>query len=210
MSLKAGVDVDITYEPAYMKPLVENVEEGKVSMAILDRAVRRVLEQKFRLGLFDQPYADSNQAEKVVHSQDHQELALRAAREGAVLLKNDGSLLPLSRSVKSIAVVGPDADAPQNQLGDYSPSKVLQHVTTILEGIKTAVPASVHVTYAKGCGVMGDDKGGFTEAVNNARSADVAVVVVGEQQERRESATSANDRPTDGEGFDVASLDLTG
>jgi beta-glucosidase len=210
MSLKAGVDVNITYEPAYMKPLVENVEEGKVSIAILDRAVRRVLEQKFRLGLFDRPYADSNQAEKVVHSQDHQELALRAAREGAVLLKNDGSLLPLTRSVKSIAVIGPDADAPQNQLGDYSPSKVLQHVTTILEGIKTAVPASVHVTYAKGCGVMGDDKGGFTEAVNNARSADVAVVVVGEQQERRESATSANDRPTDGEGFDVASLDLTG
>jgi beta-glucosidase len=210
MSLKAGVDVDITYEPAYMKPLIENVQEGKVSIAILDRAVRRVLEQKFRLGLFDQPYADPNQAEKVVHSHDHQELALRAAREGIVLLKNDENLLPVSRNVKSIAVIGPNADAPRNQLGDYSPSKVLQHVTTVLEGIKAAVPASVHVTYAKGCDVVGDDKSGFAEAVNNAKSADIAVVVVGEQQERSESASSPKDRPTDGEGFDVASLDLTG
>ena len=210
MSLKAGVDVDITYEPAYMKPLIENVQEGKVSMAVLDRAVRRVLEQKFRLGLFDRPYADSNQAEKVVHSQDHQELALRAAREGIVLLKNDDDLLPLSRNVKSVAVIGPNADAPRNQLGDYSPSRVLQHVTTVLEGIKAAVPASVRVTYAKGCDVVGDDRSGFTEAVNNARNAEVSVVVVGEQQERSESAISPKDRPTDGEGFDVASLDLTG
>jgi beta-glucosidase len=210
MSLKAGVDVNITYEPAYMRPLIENLQEGKVSMAVLDRAVRRVLEQKFRLGLFDQPYADSNQAERVIHSQDHQELALRAAREGIVLLKNDGKLLPLSRSMKSIAVIGPDADAPRNQLGDYSPSKVLQHVTTVLEGIKAAVPASVRVTYAEGCDVVGDDKSGFTEAVNNAKNADIAVVVVGEQQERSESASNPKDRPTDGEGFDVASLDLTG
>ncbi|MGI8959085.1 MAG: glycoside hydrolase family 3 C-terminal domain-containing protein [Bryobacteraceae bacterium] len=210
MSLKAGVDVNITYEPAYMKPLIENVQEGKVSMMILDRAVRRVLEQKFRLGLFDQPYADPNQAEKVVHSPEHQELALRAAREGIILLKNDGNLLPLSRNVKSVAVIGPDAAAPQNQLGDYSPSKILQHVTTVLEGIRAALPASVRVTYAKGCDVVGDDKSGFTEAVSNAKSADVAVVVLGEQQERSESATSPKDRPTDGEGFDVASLDLTG
>src|SRR5437773_3718990 len=128
LALDAGVDVNITYEPAYMGPLIENVNEGKVPMALVDRAVRRVLEQKFRLGLFERPYADPQHAEKVVHSKEHQDLALRAAREGIVLLKNQSNLLPLRKNLKSIAVIGPDADNSVNQLGDYSPSVVLQHV----------------------------------------------------------------------------------
>ncbi len=211
MSLKAGVDVDITYEPAYMKPLIENVEEGRVPTALVDRAVRRVLEQKFRLGLFDNPLVDPDRAVKTVHSPEHQALALRAAREGIVLLKNDGNTLPLNKPLKSIAVIGPDADSARNQLGDYSPSELLQHVTTILEGIKGVVSPSTQVTYVKGCGVLGDDKSGFAEAVKAASSADAAVVVVGEQQESiHHGSNDPNDRPTDGEGYDVASLDLTG
>jgi beta-glucosidase len=81
--------MDITYEPAYMGPLVENVEEGKVPEELIDRAVRRVLDLKFRLGLFEHPYVDAAKAEQIVHSKEHQDLALRVARESIVLLKND-------------------------------------------------------------------------------------------------------------------------
>src|ERR1022692_4029447 len=135
LALKAGVDLDITYEPAYMGPLIENVEEGRVPIALVDRAVRRVLELKFRLGLFENPYVDVDRAIRTVHSQPYRDLALRAGREGIVLLKNERNLLPLKKNLKSIAVIGPDAENVMNQLGDYSPHKVPQHVVTILEGI---------------------------------------------------------------------------
>ena len=209
LALKSGVDLDITYEPAYMGPLIESVEEGRVPLALVDRAVRRVLEQKFRLGLFEHPYADPGQAERVMHSEEHQQLALDAAREGIVLLKNDGNLLPLSRSLKSIAVVGPNADSASNLFGDYAPSVVPQRVQTILDGIKSKVPPGTRVVYAKGCAVNDEDKSGFAAAVEAARQAGVAIVVVGEQA-RREGAEDRSPRPTDGEGYDVASLDLTG
>ena len=212
IALKAGLDVGISYETAYMKPLIENVEEGRVSMHTVDRAVRRVLEQKFRLGLFENPYVDPGPAIQTVHAKEHQELALRAAREGIVLLKNEKNLLPLNPNVKSIAVIGPNANAPRNQLGDYTTTKVLQHVVTPLEGIKGRVSPQTQVIFAKGCDVLGSDKSGFPEATNAAKKSDVAIVVVGEQQEKDPMAdgSSAKDRPTVGEGFDVASLDLTG
>jgi beta-glucosidase len=201
LSLRAGVDLNITYEPAYMGPLVESVEEGRVSMALVDRALRRVLEQKFRLGLFENPYVNADHAVQVVHSQVNQALALRAGREGIVLLKNDQNLLPLNKDLKSVAVIGPNADDVMNQLGDYSPRKVLQHVTTVIEGIRSAVSTQTKVTYARGCEITGTDKSGFAEAVGAAKGADIAIVVVGERQ---------HGSPTDGESHDVASLDLSG
>jgi beta-glucosidase len=201
LALRAGVDVNITYEPAYMGPLVESVEEGRVPMALVDRAARRVLEMKFRLGLFEHPYVDVDHAAQVVHTPANQELALRAGREGIVLLKNDTHLLPLKKDLKSVAVIGPNADDVMNQLGDYSPRKILQHVTTVLEGIKSAVSPQTRVIHARGCEVTGMDNSGFAEAVRAAKGADVAIVVVGESQ---------HDPHTDGESHDVASLDLTG
>ena len=201
LGLRAGVDLNITYEPAYMGPLVESVEEGRVPMALVDRAVRRVLELKFRLGLFENPYVDVERAVQVVHSQAHRDLALRAGREGIVLLKNEKNLLPLKKDLKSIAVIGPNADDVMNQLGDYSPRKILQHVTTVIEGVKAAVSPDTRVTLVRGCDVTGTDKSGFAEAVRVAKGADVAIVVVGESQ---------HGTRTDGEGHDVASLDLSG
>ena len=208
LGLRAGVDLDISYEPAYMGPLIENVAEGKVPVALVDRAVRRVLELKFRLGLFEHPYANLEQAQKVMHSKAHQDLALRAAREGIVLLKNDNNLLPLKKDLKSIAVIGPNANNASNLFGDYAPEVVLQPVHTILDGIKAKVSPATRVSYVKGCGVKSQDKSGFPEAVAAAKHADVAIVVVGEQA-RREGAEN-QEPPTDGEGYDVASLDLTG
>src|SRR5206468_7172623 len=208
LALKAGVDINITYEPAYMRPLIENVKEGRVPMELIDRAVRRMLELKFRLGLFEHPYVDVAHAKQIVHSKEHQQLALNAAREGIVLLKNENNILPLRKDVKSIAVIGPNANSASNLLGDYSPSVVLQHVSPILDAIKAKVSPATRVVYAKGCGVNLQDKSGFPEAVRAAKNASVAILVMGEQA-RREGETQ-QEPPTDGEGYDVASLDLTG
>ena len=102
LALRAGVDVGISYEPGYMLDLVASVREGSIPEALVDRAVRRILRQKLRLGLFDRPYVDLALAQRTVHSQAHQDVALEAAREGLVLLKNDGGLLPLDRrSIRS-------------------------------------------------------------------------------------------------------------
>ena len=170
LALKAGVDVNITYEPAYMGPLIENVKEGRVPISLIDRAVRRVLEQKFRLGLFENRYVNVDHASPLVHSQPHQDLALRAAREGIVLLKNERSLLPLKRNMKSIAVIGPDAENLMNQLGDYSPHKIPQHVVSILEGIQAQAGPKTKVVRVKGCTVLGDDKSGFAEAIRSQKA----------------------------------------
>jgi beta-glucosidase len=204
LALRAGVDLDITYEPAYMGPLIENVQEGRVPMELVDRALRRVLEQKFRLGLFEHPYVDPEQAVKIVHSKEHQELALQTAREGIVLLKNDHNLLPLKKALKSIAVIGPNADNSNNQLGDYSPEKILQHVVTVLEGIKGKVSPATRVVYVKGCEVFGGDKSSFQKATGAAKGAEIAVVVMGENTRYSDNGGS------DGEGRDIANLDLTG
>jgi beta-glucosidase len=209
LALKAGVDVNITYEPAYMGPLIENVEEGRVPIALVDRSVRRVLEQKFRLGLFENAYVNVDRALQIVHSQADQDLALRAAREGIVLLKNERRILPLKKGLKSIAVIGPDAENPMNELGDYSPHSIPQHIVTILEGIQAQASSNTRVARAKGCDVLGDDKNGFAEAIQVAKNADVAIVVVGESEGKNE-VDEHKDRHTDGEGHDVASLDLSG
>ena len=206
MSLQAGVDMDITYEQAYMGALVEAVEKGIVPEALVDRAVRRVLELKFKLGLFEHPYVDLAHAQEVVNSKEHQDLALDAAREGIVLLKNEKNILPLSKGLKSVAVIGPDADNGWSQLGDYSPSVVPHKISTILEGIRQKVSPHAKLMYAQGCDVIGG-KQNIAEAVAAAKKAQIAVVVVGENPD---NAGKGKLSPTDGEGYDVASFDLTG
>ena len=203
LAIKAGVDVGISYETAYMQPMIENVREGRVSMAYIDRAVSRILRQKFRLGLFDHPFVDPDHAVQVTHTKQSQELALTVAREGIVLLKNEKNLLPLKKNIKSIALIGPNADDELNILGDYVPHKIPQHVVTIREGIQNKVGPAVRVEYVKGCDVIGTKRNEIEKARAAAKNAAVAVVVVGENAREAEDAT-------DGEGYDVASLDLTG
>ena len=205
LAVNAGVDVGISYEPAYMQPLIENVREGKVSMGVIDRAVRRILRLKFQLGLFENPYVDPARAEEISHSKEHQQLALQAAREGIVLLKNENNLLPLDKGVKSIAVIGPNADNEKNQLGDYVARTILQNIVTVLDGIKNKVSSETNVEYVKGCDVIGTEFNEILKAQNAAKKADIAVVVLGENEWRTEGKKGTN-----GEGYDVASLDLTG
>ncbi|OGD19751.1 MAG: hypothetical protein A2W03_13495 [Candidatus Aminicenantes bacterium RBG_16_63_16] len=204
-ALRAGVDVGISYESGYMKDLVESVKEGKVPVALVDRAVRRILRQKIRLGLFENPMVDPARAVKIVHNAEHQDLALEAARESIVLLKNENRLLPLRKDLGSIAVVGPNADDVLNQLGDYVSLAVLQDVTTILEGIQSFVSPKTKVAYVKGCNVVGTDLNEIDQARQAAAASEAAVVVVGENEWRKPGKTG-----TVGEGFDAATLELTG
>ena len=205
VALKAGLDVGISYEEGYMMPMIENIKEGKVNMSLIDRAVRRILLQKFRLGLFENPYVDADHAVRVSHTKENQDLALQVAREGIVLLKNDKNLLPLKKNIRSIAIIGPNADDRLNQLGDYIPHVVPQEVETVLKGIRGKVPESTKITYIKGCNVLGNELNEISKAQKAARNADVAIVVVGENERRAAKKTG-----TDGEGLDVETLDLTG
>ena len=148
---------------------------------------------------------DPDHAVSVSHTKENQELALQVAREGIVLLKNEKNLLPLNKNIRSIAVIGPNADDRLNQLGDYTPKVVPQEIETVLKGIKNIVSANTKITYVKGCNVIGNELNEISKAQKAAKNADVAIVVVGENERRAEKRTG-----TDGEGFDVESLDLTG
>jgi beta-glucosidase len=171
----------------------------------VDRAVRRILRQKMRLGLFESRLVDPERAASVVHSAEHREVALRAAREGIVLLKNERDLLPLRKDIREITVIGPNADDPKNQLGDYTAEVVLQDVITVLEGVRAKVEPGARVRHVRGCDVIGDATDEIAAAAGAARTADVAIVVLGENEWHAPGKTGTN-----GEGFDVASLDLTG
>jgi beta-glucosidase len=196
--LKAGVDVNITFESGYMADMIDNVREGTVPMELLDRSVERILRLKFELGLFENPYVDPEKAVWTVHNSEHQELALRAAREGIVLLKNEGNLLPISKQIDSLAVIGPNADDSENLLGDYIPKKLLYRSDTVLDCVRQLVSPQTKVHYAKGCDILDDDPSGLEEAREAAKKAKLAIVVVGE------------DRRTNGESRDSVDLELTG
>ena len=211
--LRAGVDVDITLEPGYRHDMIENVKEGRVAMETIDRTVRRILRIKFLLGLFENPYINPDRAVKVVHTKQNQELARQVAREGIVLLKNENNLLPLDKNIKSIAVIGPNADDRRSQLGDYIPKKILQEIVTVLDGIKNKVSGRTEVVYVKGCDILSTDvidkrfprrkksqlkAPEIEKAREAAGNADVAVVVIGENE------------VSNGESHDAADLDLTG
>src|SRR5260370_22461186 len=151
-SIEAGLNVktNFTGPNDFILPLRELVKEGKVSIKTLDDRVRDVLRVKFILGIFDHPYvADAAATERLVNSVDHQQVALRAARESIVLLKNDQNLLPLNKEIKSIAVVGPNADDDSTARYRYGPSSLKG--VTVLEAIKTKLGSRVMVNYAKGC-----------------------------------------------------------
>jgi beta-glucosidase len=198
LALNAGLDVSISLEPGYMQDMIESVEDGTVSMALIDTAVSRTLRMKFELGLFESPFVEIDNAVKNARQEASQQLALQAAREGIVLLKNEGNLLPLDKNLRSIAVIGPNANTGMNQLGDYIPRTLLQHIVTPLDGIRATVSPRTEVTYVEGCKLLGEELNQIEAARRAASNAEVAVVVVGESKE------------TCSEKSDAATLELTG
>lgn len=218
LALKAGVDFDLEGN-SYGPNLEKKLQEGKITMEDLDRAVRNVLRLKFQMGLFENPYVDPNVAAKVVRSKEHKELARQVAREGVVLLKNDG-LLPLSKNLKRVAVIGPNADMMYNQLGDYTAPQDRKELTTVLDGVKNLLPEA-QVTYVKGCAVRDTTQSQIKEAVAAAKAADVTILVVGGSSARDFETTylstgaaivnkNAIADMECGEGYDRADLHLMG
>ena len=176
-SLKAGLDMDLGGD-AYGNNLKKQLEDGNVSMNDIDRAVANVLRLKFEQGLFENPYVDPKMARQTCRSAEHQAIAEEVAAEGIVLLKNDGAL-PLSRSIRRIAVIGPNADTPYNQLGDYTAPQPREAIHTVLDGVKAAVGDKTEVVYAKGCAVRDTTTADIPAAVRAAEGADAVVLVVG-------------------------------
>src|SRR5258706_3937234 len=151
-SIEAGLDVktNFTKPEDFILPLRELVKEGQVSMKTLDDRVRDVLRVKFILGIFDHPYvADAVATKRLVNSAQHQQFALRAHRASLVLFEHEKNILPLSKGIKSIAVIGPNADDDSTARYRYGPNAVKG--VTVLEGIRTKLAGAVKVNYAKGC-----------------------------------------------------------
>ena len=222
LSLEAGVDVDLGAN-AYGKRTLELLNEGRLEMKYVDQAVANILRLKFKMGLFENPYVSPKDAKKYVRSEAHRQVAREVAREGIVLLKNDG-ILPLSKEVKSIAVIGPNADTQYNQLGDYTAPQDDKFITTPLEGIQAAVSKKTEVKYVKGCAIRDVTMSDIPAAVKAAEESDVVVLVVGGSSARdfrvkyeATAAAIANDEEGQilldmdcGEGYDRSTLDLLG
>ena len=193
LALEAGVDMDMVSR-IYMDDLPALVRAGRIPMAVVNEAVRRVLRAKAALGLFDDPYhgATVERQRAALLAPEHRQLARRVAEEAIVLLKNDGQRLPLGASVKTIAVIGPLADDKVSALGSWPGRGDPRDAVTPLEGIK-ARAGSVSVVYAKGSGITDTATVGFPEAVAAAKQADVAVLVLGEAGDMSgEAASRAN------------------
>jgi beta-glucosidase len=202
-ALEAGIDIELPKMDCYGQPLIDAVKEGMISEATINESVERVLTAKFELGLFDDLYVDVDSVPGLFETPEQRDLSRDIARKSIVLLKND-NVLPLSKDVRSIAVIGPNADNARNMLGDYafmahrSYDKTSVHIVTVLEGIKNKVSESCCVTYAKGCDIIGSSTDGFAEAVDAAKAADAAIVVVGDNSGIFGKGTSGeNDDRTD-------------
>ena len=220
LALKAGLDMDLG-GGAFGKNLKKALDEGLITMADLDRAVANVLAMKFRLGLFDTPYVQPKRAREVCRSAEHKQLAQKVAEEGTVLLKNDG-ILPLSRTMKRIAVIGPNADMPYNQLGDYTAPQAREEISTVLDGIRDVAGNNVEVVYERGCAIRDTTSADIPAAVRAAEGADAVVLVVGGSSARdfetkyiATGAATVDESKTlsdmeCGEGFDRATLSLLG
>ena len=216
MALKAGVDIDLGgYN--YGGFLKEALQRGLVSEKDIDRAVRHVLQLKYDLGLFENPYVDEALAEAEVGTEENAQVAKQVALESAILLKNDG-ILPFGEHINKVAVIGPNADNMYNQLGDYTAPQAPDRIVTMLEGIREKGRAEV--TYAKGCAVRDENDANIDEAVKVAKAADVVVLVVGGSSARdfktsyeETGAAIVNESISDmdcGEGYDRSTLKLLG
>ena len=194
-ALNAGVDMDMQ-GAVFMENMAKSVEDGRVSQANIDRAVRRVLEMKYRLGLFEDPYRYSDEArqEATLYKPEFLEAARDVARKSMVLLKNEGDVLPLAASADRIAVIGPLGNSKTDMIGSWSAAGDRQtRPVTILEGMQARAGDGVTVEYAKGASYAFEDEGktdGFAEALALAEKSDVIVAAMGERWDMTGEAAS--------------------
>lgn len=200
--LNAGVDMEMVSR-LYNKHAAELLRERKLSVASIDEAVRHVLRIKFRLGLFEKPYTDEARESNSIFIPEHLDAARETAGRSLVLLKNEGDVLPLSKSLKSIAIVGPLADSQKDVIGSWTGDGRPEDAVTLLAGIKSKVSPQTIIKYAQGCEINDDSTTGFAEAVRIARESDAVIVAVGESADMSGEAASRSSLDLPGRQMDL-------
>lgn len=230
LALNAGIDVELPETKCYGAPLMHAVKSGFVGESLIDTSVERILRKKFELGLFENPFVDVEGVMAVYETPAQRQLARQIAEQSIVLLKNAGDALPLSKNLKHIAVIGPNAHEARHLFGDYSHPAHIEtllekqpelagllkcdpksngivpgsvQTRTILDAIREKVSSGTRVLYARGCAVNNADRSGFGEALQVAQQADVVILVVGDKSGLSISCTC-------GEMRDSADLGLPG
>lgn len=192
-AIVAGSDMDMESE-AYKKELEKLVKSGKVAEKYIDDAVKRILYKKFELGLFDNPYrfSDEKREQKVMTDPKYKAVALAAAQKSIVLLKNNNNTLPLSKSIKNLALIGPLVNAKRDQAGNWTVYIDTANIVSVHEGVQQKIKGA-KLTYAQGTTVKDTLTNGFAEAVNTAKNADAVVMVLGETWDFSGEAKSRSD-----------------
>ena len=192
LTLNAGVDIEMVSRMVNQNG-EQLLKDKKLSLAEIDDAVRTVLRAKYKLGLFDTPFADSNREKQTVFNPEFRKFAREAAAESFVLLKNERETLPISRRTKEIAVIGALANDKADMNGNWTGDGHPDDPTTVLEGLKNKLGNSVKIRYEQGCDVKCEDTSGFKDAVNAAKDSDFTLLVVGEDGSMSAEASSRTD-----------------
>jgi beta-glucosidase len=230
LALEAGIDIELPSTDCYGEPLKGALDRNEIDAALIDRSLRRILAMKFEMGLFENPFVEVEQAASVFDTPLQRDLARQIAHESIVLLKNEGETLPLSKDLRSVAVIGPNADDVRNLIGDYAypchveslaemkeqgtsfnmpmPGSVelvdnFVPIRSILEEIRDKLAPETALKVVKGCEVMGESLDEIAEAADAARQAEVAIVIVGGKSGLTDSCTT-------GEACDRVELGLPG
>ncbi len=206
----AGVDMEMVSRN-FNKFGPDLLRSGQLSQATIDEAVRRILRIKFRLGLFEHPYVDEARERSVILSPANVAAARELAARSMVLLKNEHETLPLSKDVRSIALIGPLADNQQDLIGPWSGDGHANDAVTLLAGIKARLPSSTKINYAKGCDIDSSSTDGFDEAVRAAQDSEVIIIAVGESAAMSGEASSRSSLDLPGRQLDlIKALHATG
>lgn len=194
-AITAGSDMDMESN-AYRYHLAQLVKEKKVPMALIDDAVKRILRKKFELGLFDDPFKFNNEEreQKALNNPEHRKVARAMAAKSIVLLKNEKGILPLSKSTKTIAFIGPLVKEYKQNMGFWSVElpelDYTKEIVSQWDGLQNKVGKNTQLLYAKGCDIEGDNKEGFAEAIAVANQADVVILSIGERRDQSGEAKS--------------------
>ena len=192
LTLNAGVDLEMVSRTVNQNG-EQLVKDGKVSLAEINNAVRTVLRTKYRLGLFDKPFADANLEKQVVFNAEHRKYAREVAAKSFVLLKNERETLPISKRTKEIAVIGSLANDKKNMNGNWTGDGRPEDPITVLEGLQNKLGSSVKIRYEVGCDTKCEDASGFEKAVDAAKDSDYTILVIGEDGDMSaEAASRAN------------------
>ena len=210
LTLNAGVDLEMVSRTVNQNG-EQLVKDGKVSLSEINNAVRTVLRTKYRLGLFDKPFADANLEKQVVFNAEHRKYAREVAAKSFVLLKNERETLPISKRTKEIAVIGSLANDKKNMNGNWTGDGRPEDPITVLEGLQNKLGSSVKIRYEVGCDTKCEDASGFEKAVDAAKDSDYTILVIGEDGDMSAEAASRANIDLPGKQLDlVKAIHATG